>query len=184
MADKTDVIRYAAEDADTRDALTAAERNDLLTSAYPGGETLSALGRSLLRAAEMRWLADQPLQQPDRLGRYAALYLEDRPEGSVVLCLLDRKYRLLETHLLASGPSALLADYAPRIPALFRKAGAAYAVIFLAPRAAQYGCTAEDERLASRVALYCKQQHVPLIECIVARLNEYRALFREYDYPI
>ncbi len=147
-------------------------------------ESLTMLGRNLLRAAELYWLAEHPLDTPDLQGRYAALYLEEQPEGAVALCLLDKRYCLLDTHLLTSGFLARPADYAPRIPTLFRKAGAAHAVLFLAPRAAQYGYTAEDERLASRLALYCKQQNIPLIECIVARLNEYRALFRDFEYPI
>lgn len=149
-----------------------------------GDDSLTLFGRNVLRAAEMYWLAGQPMQNPDRLGRYASLYLEEQPEGAVVLCLLDRRYRFLEIHLLASGSSALPANYAPRIPTLFHRADASYVALFFAPRAAQYGCTAEDERLARRLALYCKQQRIPLIECIVARLNEYRTLFREYDYQI
>ena len=170
--------------AETTETHPKAERSAARRSVQPGDEPLGLLSRKILRVAEMRWLTGQTLRQPDRLGRYAALYLEEQPEGTVALCLLDRKYRFLGTHLLACGPSALPADYAPQIPTLFRRAGAAYAVLFFAPRAAQYGFTAEDERLASRLALYCKQQHVPLIECIVARLNAYRTLFREYDYPI
>lgn len=161
-----------------------AEKTASRPPVYSDGESAVSLSRKVLRYAEMQWLTEQPMHSPDRQGRYAALYLEELPEGAVALCLLDRKYRFLGTHLLACGPLALPAEYAPRIPALFRKADAAYAVLFLAPRAAQYGYTAEDERLAARLALYCKQQHVPLIECIVARLNEYRALFREFNYPV
>ena len=160
------------------------EKSASRPTVYADGESTVTLARKLLRYAEMQWLAGHPMKSPDLQGRYAALYLEEQPEGAVALCLLDRKYRFLDTHLLASGPLALPADYAPRIPVLFRQADAAYAVLFLAPRAAQYGYTAEDERLAARLALYCKQQQIPLIECIVARLNEYHALFRDFAYPV
>lgn len=147
-------------------------------------EPLHLFGRRVLRAAEMHWLTEQPMQSPDRLGRYASLYLEEQHEGAVALCLLDRKYHFLELHLLTAGPQAKLADYAPRIPTLYRKANASYAVLFMAPRVAEYGCTTLDEQLAARVALYCKRENVALIECIVARLNEYHALFREFDYHL
>ncbi len=141
-------------------------------------------GRRILRAAEMQWLTERPMQSPDRLGRYASLYLEEQPEGAVALCLLDRKYRFLSVHLLTSGPKVNLVEYAPRIPVLFHQADAAYAVLLFAPRAAQYGYTVQDEQLAFRFALYCKRQKIELIECIVAWMNGYVALLREYDHHI
>ena len=145
-------------------------------------ESAHLFGRQLLRAAEMQWLAEQPMQNPDRLGRYASLYLEEKEEGAVALCLLDRRYHLMCVHLLTSGPKKLLAEYVPRIPVLFRDADAAYAAVFMAPCAAQYGYTGEDEDRAARIEQYCKLKKIPMLECIVAGLNWYLALFREFGH--
>jgi len=140
------------------------------------------LARDVLRAAEMNWLARQPLCNPDRLGRYASLYLENCPGNAVILCLMDEKYRLIAVHCLASGPRAELARYGPLIPDLFRSSGAAHAAVCFHPRAGGCGFTGEDDRTAVRLAAYCRQQGISLIECVVAWTNGYVPLFHLFDF--
>ncbi len=130
------------------------------------------------RAAELRWLAGHPFDDPDRLGRYASLLMENLPPLAVVLCLLDKSYSLIESFVLASGPLAQPEDYVLRIGPAYKKAGAACAAVLFSPRAGEYGYTKEDERLASRITLYCQRQKVRLCECVVAWSGGYVPIYR------
>lgn len=145
-------------------------------------EPLPGLGRDICRAAERFLLMKEPLRDPDRMGRLASLLLESAEPGSIALLLLDGKYRLLTICKVSGGPGVEITDAALTIPGKFRESGAKHAVLCLAPAAGPYGFTREDERIASRLARYCKQQGIPLSECVVAWLNGYETLFRKFGY--
>ncbi|MBR2848151.1 MAG: hypothetical protein IKB87_01695 [Clostridia bacterium] len=175
-------LLYAALSAEERDAISETERNAILSEAFAKGETAPAVGLDVLRAAELRRLKEKPLDTPDRLGRYASLLMENLPPMSVVLCLTDKKRCLLETHLLVSGPLSDDAKFLPLIPKLYKSSGAAYAAVFFAPRAAEYGFTGEDEQLATKITMYAKREKVFLLECVVASFNDYIPLYRYFNY--
>ncbi len=134
------------------------------------------------RSAQLRFLAAQPLHDPDLLGRYASLLMENLPPMAVVLCLLDKKYTLIETHVLASGPLAEPENYVLLIVPLYKKANAAYGAVLLAPRAGEYGYTGEDERLASKITLYCQRQKIRLLECVTAWSGGYVPIYRHVRF--
>lgn len=186
MADKAPrceiALHYAAMSDEKRGYIPDEARVKILKLAYSRGEEAASVGKDVLRAAKMQWFLSRPFTDSERIGRYAALLMESIPAQAVVLCLFSRDKMLTEKHILAYGRAADPKVYAPRIPALFRKAGASFAALLFAPRAAEYGYTIEDLRLASRIAQYCKQQNVPLIECVVAWFDGYVPLFRLYGY--
>ena len=186
MAEKTPryelALRYAAMPADKRDLIPDAARRKILAQSFTRGEEAVSVARDVMKAAEIRWLLSEPFTDSDRIGRYASLIMETLPEQAVVLCLFSKDKRFLEKHLLAYGDRADPAQYAPRIPVLFKKAGASYAALLFAPRAAAYGYTLDDLRLASRVPMYCKQYGIPLLECVVAQFQKYVPLLRLYGH--
>ncbi len=175
-------LRYAAMPGEKRELIPDEARMRILAQSFTRGEEAASVGKDLMRAAEIQWLLSHPFTDPERIGRYASLVLEELPEQAVMLCLFGRDKSFLDQHLLAHGSFADVSEYAPRIPALFKRSGASYAALFFAPQAAQYGYTSDDLRLASRLAQYCEQQKVPLLECVVAWFSRYIPLFRLYGY--
>ncbi len=175
-------LRYAAMPPEKRDLIPDTVRRKILAQSFSRGEEAASVAKDVLKAAEIRLLLSVPFTDSDRIGRYASLILETLPEQAVVLCLFTKDKMFLEKHILAYGDRADPAQYAPRIPEIFKKSGASYAALMFAPHTAAYGYTLDDLRLASRVAMYCQQNGVPLIECVVAHFQKYVPLLRLYGH--
>ncbi len=173
-------LRYAAMPPEKRESIPDSVRVEILARSFAHGETAVPIAKDAMRAAQMQWLLSHPFTDSDRIGRFASLLMETLPERAVVLCLFDAEMYMIDAPVLTYGAGADPAEYAPRIPIFYKKSGASYAALLFAPFAAQYGYTLNDLRQASGVYLFCQRQNIPILECVVAKFQQYVPLLRRY----
>ena len=143
-----------------------------------GEEKLALLYESAMQHAKRLYLQSHPLHDEELLGQYAYLLHKNIPTPACCLYYLDRKSRLLDTQVLYSGVTLSVEDCCARLSARVKALGAARAAVSMARTAV--GMDGDDLDRASRIALFCEAEHLPLWEILWVDEDSYLPLCRYF----
>lgn len=141
-------------------------------------DRLADLGDAVLHHAKRLYLQSLPLIDGDRLGQLAYLIHQSIPSPACCLYYLDSKYRLLDTEVLYSGIILPPEEVCARLTERITEWGASRAAVSVAHAAC--GMEREDLDRASRVALYCEAESIPLLEIVWVDEESYLPLCRYF----
>ncbi len=134
------------------------------------------------RTAEMRRLAAAPFTTTERIGFFASLCYEERPDVCAFLLLLDRTGRLCGVHDLYRGRPLPAERYVSQIRDAVESAGAASVVLCVAAADPHADPSRSDVDAASRGALWCEYARIPVREALVLTRSDYTPLYRYYSH--
>ena len=141
-------------------------------------ERLSGLGDAVLRNAKRLYLQSHPLVDGDRLGQYAYWLHQTNPSPACCLYCLDGKSRLLETEVLYSGITLCVGEICACLADRMKKPGAVRTAVSMARAAV--GMDKDDLDRASRIALFCETEHIPLLDIVWVDEEGYLPLCRYF----
>ena len=142
------------------------------------GECLTDLGIEVLQNAKRLYLEKHPLATTEQLGLYAYLSHQRIPSPACCFYYLDRKHRLLEREILYSGITLPVEECCAHLEQTIRVRQAAYAVVSMAR--SHTGLEGEDLDRASRIALFCRAQGIPLLEILWVDAEGYLPVCRYF----
>lgn len=134
------------------------------------------LGEEILHFAKIACLSGQPLRDIDRAGQLAHLMHKTIPSPCCCLYYLDRKYRLLAREVLYSGILLTAEECCAYLSRGMHTHRAAFVFVSLAGE--HEGMSREDLDRASRIALFCESENIPLLDVIWVDWADYLPVCR------
>ena len=143
-----------------------------------GGEYLDRLGDAVLRNAKRMYLQTHPLITEDHIGQYAYLLHQTAPSPACCLYYLDSKRRLLTWEVLYSGITLSAEECCMHLIRRMKELEAAGAAVSIARSPA--GTDRDELDRASRIALFCEAENVPLADVVWVDAEGYLPLCRYF----
>jgi len=134
------------------------------------------LGEEILHYAKIAHLARQPICAIDRAGQLAYLMHQTIPSPCCCLYYLDKKHRLLAREVLYSGILLTAEEccaYLSRGMHTHRASS-----VFVSVAGGDEGMDRDDLDRASRIALFCESENIPLLDVIWVDRTDYLPVCR------